>query len=361
MDTENNTISFNANSFSEYAVLEENSTSSAPSANVLRAPVVMRVANKGAEKWDGTVGTKYVYGDGSKEKPYLISNGKELAYLREQVNNGNSYNGKYFSVVSDIDLNNKEWTPIGTPDNPFNGIFDGAGYEILNATITSATSFSSDDDKCYGLFGVIGNGSTRSVIKNLEVANFTIKFAGSGNSPSTSWYDNEEAKVNIGTIAGRMLNNSTIENVIVKNSTISSTSSFKIRGDFQLFVGGIAGQATNTNDNVYGIGSDKYYRIQNCLSNVNINFNTITLQTSGGGWWGGSSSPDASYAKEFAAGGIIGVIQAQQQWPQDSLYTGTINATYGFTGPIFSYLNNGAYLSGGVWNYDTVWQGNNAR
>ena len=86
VDTENNTISFNANSFSEYAVLEENSTSSTPS------------------KWDGTVGTKYVYGDGSKEKPYLISNGKELAYLREQVNNGNSYNGKYFSVVSDIDL-----------------------------------------------------------------------------------------------------------------------------------------------------------------------------------------------------------------------------------------------------------------
>lgn len=361
VDTENNTISFNANSFSEYAVLEENSTSSTSSANALRAPVVMRVANKGAEKWDGTVGTKYVYGDGSKEKPYLISNGKELAYLREQVNNGNSYNGKYFSVVSDIDLNNKEWTPIGTPDNPFNGIFDGAGYEILNATITSSTSFSSGDDKCYGLFGVIGNGSTRSVIKNLEVANFTIKFAGSGNSPSSSgWDDGGEAKVNIGTIAGRMLNNSTIENVIVKNSTISSTSSFKIRGDFQLFVGGIAGQATNTNDNVYGIGSDKYYKIQNCLSNVNINFNTITLKTSGGGWWGDSSSPDASYAKEFAAGGIIGVIQAQQQWPQDSLYTGTINATYGFTGPIFSYLNNGAYLSGGVWNYDTVWQGNNA-
>ena len=357
---ENNIISFMANSFSEYAILEENVALNSASANVLRAPVAMNVSKKSVEKWDGTVGTKYVYGDGSKEKPYLISNGKELAYLREQVNNGNSYNGKYFSVVSDIDLNNKEWTPIGTPDNPFNGIFDGAGYEILNATITSATSFSAGDDECYGLFGVIGNGSTRSVIKNLEVANFTIKFAGSGNSPSTSWYNDEEAKVNIGTIAGRMLNNSTIENVIVKNSTISSTSSFKIRGDFQLFVGGIAGQAINTNDNVYGIGSDKYYKIENCLSNVNINFNTITLQTSGGGWWGGSSSPDASYAKEFAAGGIIGVIQAQQQWPQDSLYTGTINATYGFTGPIFSYLNNGAYLSGGVWNYDTVWQGNNA-
>ena len=40
----------------------------------------------GTDVWDGTTAKKFAGGDGSKDNPYQISNGAELAYLAQQVN-----------------------------------------------------------------------------------------------------------------------------------------------------------------------------------------------------------------------------------------------------------------------------------
>jgi len=54
--------------------------------------------------WDGVVATSYKDGDGSIDKPYIISNGSELAYFALQLNDTN-YEGKYFVLENDIILN----------------------------------------------------------------------------------------------------------------------------------------------------------------------------------------------------------------------------------------------------------------
>lgn len=53
--------------------------------------------------WDGTTASSYD-GDGSKENPYIISNGSELSYFASQLKITN-YEGQYFVLNNDIILN----------------------------------------------------------------------------------------------------------------------------------------------------------------------------------------------------------------------------------------------------------------
>ena len=132
--------------------------------------------------WDGTSGTAvdksstFSGGSGTSESdPYIIGTATDLAQLAANVNDGESYAGKYFKLAADIDLNNKEWTPIGNcydyqdthPDNlPFQGYFDGGHHKITNLYITS-------DRRSLGLFGYARcyqNDESPVLIKNIHVS-----------------------------------------------------------------------------------------------------------------------------------------------------------------------------------------------
>ena len=118
--------------------------------------------------WDGSVASSYRSGDGTKDNPYIISNGAELAFFSSMAKEDKTgYKDKYFKLDSNIVLNNglfnyestvkytlnttefyiKEYTnefydnenyegvKIGTintlnPISNFNGHFDGNGYII---------------------------------------------------------------------------------------------------------------------------------------------------------------------------------------------------------------------------------------
>ncbi len=54
--------------------------------------------------WDGTTASSYRSGDGSKEDPYIISNGGELAYLSLKLKDTN-YEDTYFEINNNIVLN----------------------------------------------------------------------------------------------------------------------------------------------------------------------------------------------------------------------------------------------------------------
>lgn len=115
----------------------------------------------GTDVWDGTTAKKFAGGDGSKDNPYQISTGAELAYLAQQVNAGESYSDKYFTLTNDIDLGSKEWTPIGNENEnwdgyKFEGTFDGDGHTIRNLNVP--------DTALPGLFGRV-----TGVIQNLIV------------------------------------------------------------------------------------------------------------------------------------------------------------------------------------------------
>ena len=96
-----------------------------------------------------------------------INDEQGLMNFRDDVNSGNSYEGKAVLLTSDITLSG-EWEPIGfidsnteknpetTTNKPFKGIFDGCNYTINGITISN--------DKSYqGLFSFVVDGTIRNV------------------------------------------------------------------------------------------------------------------------------------------------------------------------------------------------------
>ncbi len=68
---------------------------------------------------------------------YEIYSVEQLMLFRDAVNAGNNFNGQTVRLMESIDLNDKEWTPIGTSSaTAFQGTFDGNGQTISNLKIT---------------------------------------------------------------------------------------------------------------------------------------------------------------------------------------------------------------------------------
>ncbi len=82
----------------------------------------------------------------------------------KSVNSGNNYAGKTVVLGDDIDLNNINWTPVGTLTNMFKGTFDGNGKTVSNLYVNRP------DDGGVGLFGYV----TQATIKNLTVENANV-------------------------------------------------------------------------------------------------------------------------------------------------------------------------------------------
>ncbi|MBP5270278.1 MAG: hypothetical protein ILO42_04890 [Clostridia bacterium] len=112
--------------------------------------------------WDGTSSAEFA-GEGTAASPYLIASPENLRSLQEQVAAGNDFEGEYFTQTADIDLGNKEWTPIGTSSTPFCGVYDGLGHKITGLSITQ-------ESNAMGLFGYIESTWTSEAgIMNLDV------------------------------------------------------------------------------------------------------------------------------------------------------------------------------------------------
>ena len=133
------------------------------------------------DSWVECAATSFAGGTGEENDPYQISTAAQLAYLAQQVNNGTDYERVHFLLVSDLDLNGKEWTPIGTGGKSFWGGFDGGGHTITGMTITGNRDY-------VGLFGECHNfTAASSYIKSVTVKqanisgrNFVGAIAGEG-------------------------------------------------------------------------------------------------------------------------------------------------------------------------------------
>ncbi len=114
---------------------------------------------------DNTQATAFASGYGSSTSPYIISTAAELKYLQTQITGGNSYDGSYYRLTTDIKIaTTTEWTPIGTDAlYPFSGNFDGNGH-----TISGTLSGSNDN---FGFFGYISNASIRNLHVEATVTN----------------------------------------------------------------------------------------------------------------------------------------------------------------------------------------------
>ena len=118
-------------------------------------------------------------GDGSKERPYRIWQGQHLAKLAYDVNvRHNSYKGKYFELLGDVNLQDYRidgyptmWIPIGIDQNhPFEGNFDGKGHTITGMIVKGYGE--SNNNFHYGLFG-----TSRGYIRNVHIKGGDIRIS----------------------------------------------------------------------------------------------------------------------------------------------------------------------------------------
>ena len=335
VEKEEKNLVFSADNFSVYAVLEEVAISE------LATYASVSSIGANADVWEGDVANSFQFGNGSQQSPYLIATGAELAYLAERVNNGENFENQYFQLANDINLDDREWTPIGDTSNSFRGVFDGAGHVISNGRI-NVSSLPNRNVESYGLFGSLGGGTSTSIIRNLEINNIIVSIGGSGNASNGGWH--------IGTLVGTMYRNSEVINNIANNCSISDNGNVTVYNSaFQYSVGGLVGYATNTSSSTSDPGQNNRYRIENCFVNTEIDL-TNDVRTS----WFGTSTYDAQYH----TGGIIGTIRSQAVWPEESLYVGSINSN-GFIGPIFGALMNSTSYNRRN-NFATLWNGNDA-
>ena len=188
-------------------------------------------------------------GAGTAESPYLIDDVEDLKKLAQKVNGGKAYANTYFQLTADIDLNNEpNWTPIGKSGLPFQGTFDGYGYQITNLKISNGGQY-------VGLFGYT-KGADANAVAVIQNCNVTGEVNG---------YNHTGGIVGDAGINTKILNCSFQGNVEGngedKGGIVGSTSGgCEVSGCFvtgtvtgEKFVGGIAGWGAGTIKNCYAL------------------------------------------------------------------------------------------------------------
>ena len=140
---------------------------------------------------------------------------EEISTVEQLKAIANGLNGHY-KLVADIDLENKEWSPIGNSTNSFTGVFDGNGHTISNFKISTQKGY-------IGLFGY-----NKGTIKNLTITGTDI------NIPAVS------QNSYVGAIAG--YNKGTIEDVEVSGTLLMNAHS----SSYTSYIGGISGYNEGT-------------------------------------------------------------------------------------------------------------------
>jgi hypothetical protein len=205
-------------------------------------------------KSDLTIGWQNIWGigedaDGSEEHPYLITKCAEMNVLAQRVNNGNSYTGKHFLLVNDLDFGESTFTPVGyftaSSSHGFDATFDGNGKTISNMII-------SDHDASNGV-GLFGSLTTNAMVKDLTIVKCKI---------TCELGDGEFA--GIGGIAGLSMGGTITGCTVGRNVEILPSS------DGMSYIGGIV-----------GLNSDGV--VSGCISSVKIgDENNIAKGFSGG-------------------------------------------------------------------------------
>lgn len=209
-------------------------------------------------------------GDGSSSNPYLIYSRTHL----EEIASADPFSGitynKYFMLMDDIDLDGKEWIPIGG----FGGTFLGNGHVINNMHIIGATEDS-------GFFSSI---SGTGIVDSLIMENVTIEVTDTAK------------QIYIGAVSGRS-GNSNITNCEVRGTfdvTSSSTQTLYLGG----IVGSIGASISYCINNAVMSISGRYQDVGGIVGNANEKHLSI---------FNCENNADIEYSAEYShIGGIVG-------------------------------------------------------
>ena len=231
----------------------------------------------------------YAGGDGSKTNPYEIATAEQLAKLARDVNNGNTFRGKYFKLTADIDLSGGIWMPIGKYYNYGNvnnrlffGKFDGNGHVIKNMHI----QWEDADDNAksvWGLFSTLqGESSTNlTTVTNLIIENATVEKKRDFSPNGSGYY--------VGVVAGEIYPNTELSNIIIRNSEIKDNDeTYDLNRETK--IGGIAGNVQNEGTyRIFNIAADtkinmlKNTSVHNDKFHIAQGFGSFSYEMNGGG------------------------------------------------------------------------------
>ena len=215
-------------------------------------------------RWDNYAATKFAGGTGTKDDPYRIENGEQLAKLAKDVSARNTHKGEYFRLEKNVDLSAHRWIPIGdfggSSYKSFEGFLDGNCKTISGMVVDQ-----SKDQQSAGLFGYISNATNGNEVgvKDLTIANAALYV-------DESILADPKGFVSAGIlVAGAMVNDGYKGTGVFENISVSGTITVK---------------ATNGSNKIGGlIGDDNRCIVRNCATDV-----TITGASNTGGMTGTS-------------------------------------------------------------------------
>ena len=151
--------------------------------------------------WEDAAEISFSGGNGSAYQPYLIGSAAELKLLAGMKDT----DGMYYRLTCDLDLGGADLSyAIGTLQNPFQGDFDGSGYEIRNYKIAA------NDGGAHGLFANVGGNA---LIHHLGINEVTVTLL-----------DNIGETAAVGALIGSMQDNAGLYHCYGKNVTIDAAS-----------------------------------------------------------------------------------------------------------------------------------------
>jgi len=301
-----------------------------------------------------------------------LNSGKQCYYrnmVQNVANNSQiSYNQAYYELDGNVTMDSsKPFLPIGPSGYPmyytdgtngtynnnfsFVGSFDGKGYTIsgLRETWSSGYLNGSGAHSSWGLFSVVGHTTQyykvgETTATNAAVRNLTIDDAVfTHDTSNTSFYypgtdasktSGNANRCSIGALTGVAGNFSTIENIVVTNTSINdagTSTTYKL-GAQRLSIGGVIGRATAsfTSDNSTLANAEMRY----LSSDADIDIQKAEF----------SVTNNAQHMQKFNVGGIVGSLHSNAAqntvpFPRPSVYTGRIRARNAMAGPIFGYVS----------------------
>ena len=275
---------------------------------------------------------------GFDEYAYINEFGEQIVYdatclksIANFVSSGYSFKGETIKLAADIDLNNENWTAIGTSEANFCGTFDGCDYTIKNLKILVTEG---KEDKAYlGLFGYAKDAT----IKNVVFENVDINVA---------CLDIDHSQGHIGAVAGSLEGTSTIENVTVKGD-VKVEATFDANGASRVAV--VAG------GNSYGNVTMKSVHVvanEGSYLKANNNVGALAGQLQNKSVFENCSSNIDVTGKKFFAGGIIGLAAGDQTFTNCHT-TGDITITQGREGKAHDHFRVGGIAGGWADNVKT--------
>ena len=245
---------------------------------------------------------------GGADTPFQIASAAQLAELAQYVNAGDAtFVSAHYVLTDDVNLSAYgNWTPIGTINQPFAGVFDGQNHVVTGLKIDRSQG------ECQGLFGYVSgtDDAHKAQIKNVAVRDAQIR-----------------ARAEVGAVVGRYGQFTQgfvepLENCAMIGGTIQGTSGSMGQSSS---VGGIVGRACGEIQRCYAtgdiIGADNAREYGGI---VGESYKTVNAC-----YWTGRLSALGSYVDDF--GGIVG-----------NAYDAVTNCYT--TGDITGSLNNAATL-----------------